>query len=639
MHYHIEFDIAAIILTIFITYFIFYKKGLVRRANRVFLVLIGLVFVSEISDIFSSLSNNDPDSAQRWSQDIWNYIYLVAHNALAYSFTVYLFFLLDLVKKKKKELYLLTIPFIGDLFLLLINPFTGLTFYYDAQGYYKHGPLFSVMYGIAFFYMVFSIIFVIRHRKYLEQSKVKSLLAFLFISFVPVVVQMFFQEYLLTLFFETVGLLGILFSIENKEDTISPVTGMLNRFALETALDAAMNGGGNTLILIKIANLNYYNKTIGYENMNAILGRISVWLEKQYPLYSCYDCGRGHFAILCGDVDREETETSRKKVFARFQESWSKDNLSLTFPVQFGVVRLPDDVRTVENLQMLIDEPFDGKESANLDAAETIADYERRVLVEQLIDKALKKKNFVVWYQPIWDAHTGKVHSAEALCRLQDEEYGLIPPDEFIPIAEQSGTILDIGRMVFEEVCRFYQEERLKKLGLDYIEVNLSVVQCMSSNLKEIFEEILKKYALDAGCINLEVTESATASNQKTMVETIDYLKQLGFSFSLDDYGTGYSNISYMYEMPFSIIKIDKSILWKAMDPSKGEGKKEAQIYLENTIRMLKEMGYSVLVEGVETLEQKMLLEKLECDYFQGYYFSKPVEKQVFRDYVRVVNA
>ena len=175
--------------------------------------------------------------------------------------------------------------------------------------------------------------------------------------------------------------------------------------------------------------------------------------------------------------------------------------------------------------------------------------------------------------------------------------------------------------------------------GIEYIEVNLSVVQCMSKNLKQLFDETLARYSLDAKYINLEITESATTGNQKVLFDTIKLLNESGFTFSLDDYGTGYSNITYMYDMPFSIIKIDKSILWKAKDPKTGEGQKNAIIFLENTIRMLKEMKYSVLVEGVETLEQKMFLESLNCDYQQGYYFSKPVQKQVFADYLRVVNA
>jgi EAL domain-containing protein (putative c-di-GMP-specific phosphodiesterase class I) len=303
------------------------------------------------------------------------------------------------------------------------------------------------------------------------------------------------------------------------------------------------------------------------------------------------------------------------------------------------VIHLPEDVKTMENLLMILDASFDGKDSSVMDVAKMISDYERRVLIERLIDKALKNKSFQVYYQPIWNFHTGKVQSAEALCRLIDDEYGFIAPDEFIPIAEQNGTVLEIGKFVFEEVCRFYQEGRLRDLGINYVEVNLSVIQCMSRNLKETFDSILKKYSLNSNCINLEITESATVDNQKVLISTIDNLSDSGFSFSLDDYGTGYSNIAYMYDMPFTIIKIDKSILWKAMHPESGEGQRNAVIYLENTVRMLKDMNYSILVEGVETLEQKMLLESLECDYLQGYYFSKPIQKQVFADYLKVVNA
>ena len=229
--------------------------------------------------------------------------------------------------------------------------------------------------------------------------------------------------------------------------------------------------------------------------------------------------------------------------------------------------------------------------------------------------------------------------SAEALCRLIDDEFGYIPPDEFIPVAERNGSILEIGRIVFEEACRFYQEGRLRQLGIEYIEVNLSVVQCMSRELEKVFDNVLSKYSIDASRINLEITESATAENQELLFDTIETLKQRGFNFSLDDYGTGYSNIAYMYEMPFSIIKIDKSILWKALHPTSGTGSKNAVIYLENTIRMLKAMDYKILVEGVETMEQKLLLEELGVDYMQGFYFSKPVRKDVFTDYVKVVNA
>jgi len=639
MFYHIEFDIAAVFITLFIVYYVVYKKGLRRHANRVFLVMLLLGIISEFSDIFSSLCNNYPDEFIRSFMDFWNYVYLCTHNVMAFLLDIYVFYLLGYDKTKHTSMLFLGLPITFDIIVLLTNPFHELVFFYDEMGRYTHGPLFVVLYAVSISYMIFALYLAIRHNNVLTKGRSAALLFFILISFIPLVVQMFIPQYLVTLFFESLGMMGILFTIENKDDVINPVTGIYNRFALEDALSDAMVSKDKTLLMVKIPNLNYYNKMIGFDNMNGILSKISMFLETEFVDFLCYDCNRGHFAMLGDRIDDDKIEEIKKKVFDRFEESWGKGKITLAFPVQFGSIQLPEDVKTMENLQMIIDANFDEKRSAVMDVPQIIAEYERRVLVERLIDKALKNKSFQVYYQPIWDYHTGKVRSAEALCRLIDDEFGFISPDEFIPIAEQNGTVLEIGRFVFEEVCRFYKEGRLQDLGINYIEVNLSVVQCVSRNIKESFDEILKKYNLDSNCINLEITESATADNHKVLIDTIGKLSESGFSFSLDDYGTGYSNIAYMYEMPFSIIKIDKSILWKAMAPENGEGIDGAVIYLENTIRMLKTMKYFVLVEGVETLEQKMLLEKLGCDYFQGFYFSKPVQKQVFADYLKVVNA
>ena len=636
MMYHVEYDIAAICVTLFITYYLIFKKGLGKHANRVYLVLVLISFIAEISDVFGSLANNHPEYTNTFTQDFWNYLYLSTHNLMAFAFVVYLFYLLGY--EKKKALFLVTIPYSVDLVLLVLNPAFHLLFYYDEKRTYLHGPAFPVIYVVAALYMIFAIYLSIRHWKKLGRNKAAALIFFLIISFIPTIIQMIFPLYLMSLFFESLGLMGILFSIENKDDVINPTTGILNRYALQDDLDVAMKEINSTLLLIKIPNLHHYNKMIGFENMNVILEQISKWLEEESGDSRCYDCGRGHFAVLCEDVAKSKIEDFQKNTFERFARPWVKGKISMIFPVQFGVIRLPEDTKNVENLFALIDTVFDGKDSCVLDVPKFISEYERRVLIENLIEKALRNKSFQVYYQPIYDVKSGKVHSAEALCRLIDEEHGMIPPDEFIPIAEQNGAILEIGKFVFEEVCRFYREGEIKDQGIKYLEVNLSVIQCMSRSLRITFDEILKWYSMDAGCINLEITESAAADNREVLFETIEKLKNSGFTFSLDDYGTGYSNISYMYEMPFSIIKIDRSILWKAIHPSNGEGEKNALIYMENTIRMLQEMGYKVLMEGVETGKQKEYLESIGCDYLQGFYFSKPIPGDAFEEYLRKIN-
>ena len=353
----------------------------------------------------------------------------------------------------------------------------------------------------------------------------------------------------------------------------------------------------------------------------------------------CYDCDNGHF-VLMGDVlSNNDIEKLKAEINKRFKTAWGRGEFQTTFPIQICSMNIPGDVTNMEDLLLVTDLPFDGTQSAELDEKEIVSIYQRRTLVEKLINDALKNRSFQVWFQPIWNHDTGTFTSAEALIRLIDEEHGFIPPDEFIPIAEENGSIIDIGEFVFEEVCRYYQEHSLDKLGVHYIEVNLSVIQCMNKKLAERFNQILKKYHMDSKHINLEITESAAYGNRFTLLDSINALEKTGFTFSLDDYGTGYSNIAYMYDMPFNIIKLDKSILWSAVDPKTADGDMKAKVYLENTIHMMQKMGYEILVEGVETVEQKICLENLGCNFFQGYFFSKPIPGEAYLDYIKVVNA
>ncbi|MBR1892989.1 MAG: EAL domain-containing protein, partial [Lachnospiraceae bacterium] len=195
-----------------------------------------------------------------------------------------------------------------------------------------------------------------------------------------------------------------------------------------------------------------------------------------------------------------------------------------------------------------------------------------------------------------------------------------------------NGSIIEIGEIVLDKVCRSYQEHNMQKLGLDYIEVNLSVLQCLSENLVTDICGILDQAGMPAIHINLEVTESAMMSNHDLFFQTINELKAKGFSFSLDDYGTGYSNISYIFELPFELIKIDKGLLWAS------DTKAKAKALLEHTIQMMHAIGLKTVVEGAETQEHIELLKNLETDYIQGFYFSKPLPVEDFVKYCKKIN-
>jgi EAL domain-containing protein (putative c-di-GMP-specific phosphodiesterase class I) len=225
----------------------------------------------------------------------------------------------------------------------------------------------------------------------------------------------------------------------------------------------------------------------------------------------------------------------------------------------------------------------------------------------------------MIYYQPIYDTQTQTFRSAEALLRLKDDELGFISPDEFIPMAEQNGLIIDIGDIVFRNVCCFLQKNNLEHLGVEYIEVNLSTVQCIQDNLSHRLIDIMKEYQIRPDQINFEITETAGSENEDMLLHNMNNLIATGSSFSMDDYGTGFSTANYLINLPMHIVKIDKSILWSAMKDT------EALIVLQHTVAMLKALHKKIVVEGVETQEMADILIDMHCDYLQGYLYSKPI--------------
>ena len=291
------------------------------------------------------------------------------------------------------------------------------------------------------------------------------------------------------------------------------------------------------------------------------------------------------------------------------------------------IIQCPDDAASPEDVIDLISITTDSERygTAVVYASEINIEHKRRTsYIEYSLRSGLFENRFEVYYQPIYSTKKKKLIGAEALIRLRDEEGQFISPEVFIPIAEKTGTILRIGEFVFESVCKTLSEIDLESCGIEKIDVNLSVAQCMQEILADQLLTIISMYKLPKSIINMEITETAMAHTPEVLLHNIEKLVEAGIEFSLDDYGSGYSNMNYMLTLPFSMIKIDKGIVWSAFSD------KRACLALKSTIKMISELGMAVLAEGVETKEQAEWLSELGCDYLQGFYFAKPMPKKDF---------
>jgi diguanylate cyclase (GGDEF)-like protein len=236
--------------------------------------------------------------------------------------------------------------------------------------------------------------------------------------------------------------------------------------------------------------------------------------------------------------------------------------------------------------------------------------------------RAVERDEFRVVYQPIFSLLTGEVAGFEALARWQHPERGLVPPSEFIPVAEETGLIVEIGRRVLREACRRLSDWQTRGLAPRslYVSVNLSGKQFAQAGLAASVAEALSDAGLDPRCLRLEITESVVMANAEAACATLGRLRAQGLGVSIDDFGTGYSSLSYLHRFPVDTLKVDRSFIGRM-----GGGDLNGEI-VRTIITLARNLGMQVVAEGVETERQGELLRGLGCEYAQGYFFSRPLE-------------
>ena len=344
-----------------------------------------------------------------------------------------------------------------------------------------------------------------------------------------------------------------------------------------------------------------------------------------------YYLGQGKFRYVLEDTLSDHVPDIAEEINRTLKTCFVINQMSVNFIANICIADCPEDVSDVDTLMAFGDTLQTLPVTGNIMVASELMKqlhFDMMHDMDTIIESALSNKRFEVYYQPIYSVKEKKFHSAEALIRLKDEKYGFISPEVFIPVAEKSGAIHKIGDFVLEQVCAFIASDEYKKLGMSYIEVNLSVVQCMQPKLANHIMEILTRYGVRPEQLNLEITETAASISQQALEDNIKDLTNMGMKFSLDDFGTGYSNMQRIVKLPFDIIKLDRTFTELYDNPKLG-------IVLTNAINMIKAMKMKIVVEGVETEEMLKLFSELECEYIQGYYFSKPILREEFVKFIQ----
>lgn len=496
-------------------------------------------------------------------------------------------------------------------------------YYYDAETkvLYSYGPSVVATYISASLILLAILLIIFKQKNRINSRRREAVQIWMVMWIGAIILQGLHNELLLVGFTGCIGVMVLYIKLENPETNLERKTGLFNQNALTLYTQQLYSQKVDFSVIFII-----FEKEVGRADKFKKETEESLnWADylSSIPKTKVFKKSQEQLVLITQDKQLAEEWTYKTKDY--FEEAFMYPTFFL-IPDAQKLERQPDLVYLIRYVRETYKEM--AEERINVIGEDIINEMYRERTVTHQILQAIEADRVEVFYQPIYSTKEQRFTSAEALVRIRDEEGKIIPPGMFIDVAEKNGMIRMIGEIVFDKVCRYIKEHRLEQYGVEYIEVNLSVVQCADENLADTYIGIMQKHNVNPAMINLEITESASLSAKKVLLDNMMCLINYGVRFALDDFGTGQSNLNYIVDMPVEIVKFDRY-----MTNAYFENKK-AKYVMNAAMHMIHGMALQIVSEGIETEKQFEAMKQLGINYIQGYYFSKPLPENEFLDFL-----
>ena len=524
---------------------------------------------------------------------------------------------------KQKEIWSYLVYGIVGSVVVIATPIEGMMD--RGRSGYHFGQSTITAYILAIILLLRMIILIIQHRRQMTTNSKNSAGIWIGLCLGATLIQFFNNDLMIAGFFSALGIMIIYLKLENPERFIDTDTGFFNKLGwgrCTRQLDET--GEGVTIIYLGYEQVGHQMTVVDREVRLEVYKFFNT-LKKVYVFR-----GAEEGIILAIRKDGDPLKII-KLINERFEKPWGKykdTNLKtrMIYLEDTSVLKSAGDVKKIFDY-VRHEKDFYEEEMILVDE-NIIKEAYKEEDVEHMILDSIEKHRVEVFYQPIYSTVSKTFESAEALMRLRREDGSIIMPGEFIEVAEKRGSILQLGAEVFERVCKFIEEHNMESMGLHYIEVNLSAIQCGYKNLAQELIDTMERHHVEPHYINLEITESASIISEKVFLDNLYALKRFGVTFSLDDFGTGQSNLNYIVSMPVDIVKFDRGMTLSYFQNAK------AKYVMDAAMMMIKGMHLEIVSEGIENEEQLKIMEALGIQYIQGYYFSKPLPVNKFVEFI-----
>jgi len=604
-------------------------RGLV---NRWFLVFAWSVLYTATADVFAvCLDLAGPGNAV--PKMIAHTAYLLGRACVAPIFVAYLLSRVGLwyrVKNYKRSVLSYMMPtIILSIVIAFVNPFTGIIFYLASGDTYTRGTYMLAMYATSFAYAIAGYILIIKYRKALALRKVVYLLLVFSFALLSTGFQFVFPYLIVECFALAIAVLIIALGIQSPEERFYEHTSILNQSTFSNDLFIARSMDARVSMVIAVTtNYDALVELLSYDAfsqcLNLISSRFAEIRKKLQVDVEFYYLGRGCFALMLINEPDEVLDQLATDTNEFFSKDISLEDIDVRFIANVCLARIPEDITNIKDIIPFAEELKGRDYTGEVRRAEYAFDkreYDIRRNIENIINRAIDFESLYLMYQPIYSVEQERYVAAEGFLRLKDPVYGNIPPLLVIKEAEKFGAVNGLTVYLFEELCRFISGPEFMQLNLEWMEFNLSPVQLNWKDIVSVFVSIMNTYHVNPANVCINIVDEEDVQSYSQMFDNITAFKELGINIYMDDFGAGVFEIERITSMPLDGIKFDREFVRMGI-------REDAELVLENSVRMIRDMGLDVVAVGVEDLIMRRRLVEMGCTKQQGYYYTKPMTKK-----------
>jgi EAL domain-containing protein (putative c-di-GMP-specific phosphodiesterase class I) len=630
MKYEFGYAVCSLAFLTVVAVHYFQKKSYPSLQNHIYGKVMLLALADLVLDIVGSWTIMHAQMLPPWINYAINTPFYIIQTIMPVALFMYVLAVAEELRARKRLLMgAILLPAAIGVLALLSNYATRWIFYADPGQTYTRGPYFYWLYGSVAFYLILTLLALLHYRKNFIKVQFTTILLFLIFVAAGVYIQYLFPEYLLSSMVIALAITMMFFAMQIPEDMLDAVTGVFNHAALMRYIDSGVRHRRKMLgFAVSIEGLLHQGQHLSLSAMNEAVKQMADYLERLCPKGWVFRMSASVYVMLTEDAACYEKAAEELKETELFHYETAGSIMRLPLAVcAFSEGGL---VTSSTNFTRLVETAFQkakalGQKGLIQIDPETIADLNRYAAVESAITKALRQDDFELRFQPIYSLGKERFVSAEALIRLSDPGLGDIPAQEIVSIAEANGTIVQIDRQVLRRACRFIREHGpLGRYGLDMITVNVSTVDLLQDDLYESIISIILDEGIPFDAIGLEITETVSAAFSDDLIVRLQSFAQKGIRLLLDDFGTGYSNLYRIANLPLYAVKMDHSMF------SAYESGTQSAVLFEEMIHLCKQLGFLVIVEGINRPAQIDELRRLGVDRIQGFHYSKPLPAREF---------